>query len=93
MITQWVMQFLHTLATAVFSWASSLIPAPPAFWTDANDAVTTALALVPSSVRYFVPIGPVITAALAVAGMILVLGFIRLGRRVLSLFTGGGGMA
>lgn len=93
MVTQWVMDFLHGLAEGLFSWAAGMLPSPPAFWTDASAAITSAFELIPSSVRYFVPIGPVVTASLAVAGLIVVLGFIRLGRRVLSLFTGGGGMA
>lgn len=93
MIVEWILEFLHGLASTVFGWANSVIPSPPSFWTDAADAMNTAFGSIPAPVKHFVPIAPVVTAALAVVGILTILGFIRLGRRVLSLFTGGGGMA
>lgn len=93
MIVQWMMDFLHGLASTLSSWMNSLLPSPPSIWTDATAAINSVLATVPSALRYFLPLGPVVTAALWVTGLVVTLGLIRLGRRVLSLFTGGGGMA
>jgi len=93
MIVQALMSFLHGLAVAVFGWLHDHLPGAPSFWTDASDAITTAFGMVPSSVRYFVPIGPVVVAGTAMVALIGTLGALRLARRVLSLFTGGGGMA
>lgn len=93
MIVQWIAELLHGLASTLFEWVNVLIPGPPSFFGDAADAINTAFAFVPSSIRYFFPVGPMVAAAAAVMALVVILGTIRLGRRVLSLFTGGGGMA
>lgn len=93
MIFQWILELLHGLAETLFGWVAAIIPSPPGFFADATAAINTAFGFVPSSVRYFFPIGPMVAAAAAVMGLVVVLGTVRLGRRVLSLFTGGGGMA
>ena len=93
MIVEWFLDFLHGLAETLSSWMSGLIPSPPALWTDATSAVNSVFSAVPEPLRFFIPLGPVVTAALWVTGLIVILGLIRFGRRILSLFTGGGGMA
>lgn len=93
MVTQWFLDFLHGLGETLSSWMEGLIPSPPEFWLDATDAINSVFGTVPSALRYFIPLGPVVTAALWVTGLIVGLGLIRFGRRILSLFTGGGGMA
>lgn len=93
MITQWFMEFLHTLAESLFGWLHDHLPGAPGFWTDASSAISSVLGTIPSAVLYFVPVGPVVTATLALLTVIVALGLLRLARRVVSLFTGGGGMA
>jgi hypothetical protein len=93
MITQGFLSLLHGLAVTLVSWMQSVLPSPPSFWTDATDAVSRVVAQVPGSVLWFVPVGPVLAAAAAVLVLVLVFMGVRLARRVLSLFTGGGGNA
>lgn len=93
MITEAFLTFLHGLASAVFGWASDTLPSPPSWVSDLTSGLDTVLGMVPDAVRYFVPLGPAVTVGLAFAGLLVVVGFIRIGRRVLSLFTGGGGNA
>jgi hypothetical protein len=93
MITQWFMTFLHGLAAGLFGWAHNALPSPPTWITDLTGAFSTVLGMVPDSIRYFVPLGPAVTAGLAFAGLVVAVGLIRIGRRVLSLVTGGGGNA
>lgn len=93
MITGALLSFFHGLAVSVFSWLSTHLPAAPTFWTSLTGALNTALGVVPSSIRYFVPLAPVVVAGAALISLIVVLGGLKLARRVLSLFTGGGGMA
>jgi hypothetical protein len=92
-ITEAVMNFLRGLAESVFTWAKNALPTPPGWVQDMTDAVTTMLGVIPDPVRYFVPVGAVIAAGMSFAGVILAIGLVRLARRVLSLFTGGGGNA
>lgn len=91
MIVEAVLTMLHDLAAALFGWLADTLPAAPGFWTDFADAVTTVFAMIPGPVAYFVPIGPAVVAGTALVGLILALGGLRLARRVVSLFTGGGG--
>jgi hypothetical protein len=51
----------------------------------------TVLGMIPDAVRYFVPIGPAVQIGLAFVGLLGALGLLRIARRVLSVFTGGGG--
>lgn len=87
------MDVLHGLAVSLFSFLHGALPAAPQIWADAGDALTTVVGLVPAPVLYFVPVGPVLVAGATVLGIIVAVGLLRLARRVLSLFTGGGGMA
>lgn len=93
MITEAFMSFLHVLAGSLFSSIAALIPDPPTWVTDLNGAWTAALGMVPDGVAYFVPIGAAITVGLFFVGLIATLGLVRMARRVVSLFTGGGGNA
>lgn len=93
MITQWVMDLLHGLAATLSDWMQAIIPAPPQFIADMSGGFTTAYDVVPGSMKYFLPIGPLIVAGTALVGLLVILGAIRFARRVLSLFTGGGGNA
>lgn len=93
MITGWVMGFLHGLAGAVFAWSHDSLPSPPSWIADMTGAFSNALGMVPDAVRYFVPLGPAVDAGLAFVGLVVAAGLIRLGRRVLSLFSAGGGAA
>lgn len=93
MITQAFMTALHGFATTIFAGLGALIPEPPTFWSDIASAVTTAFGIIPDPVRYFVPLGPVVVAGASLVGLLVVLGTLRLARRAVSLFTGGGGMA
>lgn len=93
MITEAVLDFLHALAVGLANFMHDTIPAAPGFVADMTSAFTTALGHIPGPVLWFVPIGPAITTGLALVALILVLGGIQFARRVLSLFTGGGGNA
>lgn len=93
MITQWFMTFLHGLASAVFGWARDTLPAPPSWVSDLTSGVETVVGMVPDALRYFVPLAPAVSVGLALVGLLVAVGLIRVGRRVLSLFTGGGGNA
>ena len=91
MITLYGMLLLHDLADQLFSWGSSNLPGPPGFITDITSAFSTVLGNVGAPVRYFLPIAPVTVAAGTYLALIMALSLVKLGRRVLSLFTGGGG--
>lgn len=93
MVTQWFMEFLHTLAATAFSALSAMIPSPPTFWSDGVSAFNTVLGIVSGPIASFLPLGPVMVAGGAMLGLTVTLGLLRLARRVLSLFTGGGGNA
>lgn len=91
MVTEAVMDFLFSLFDAVFGWLGEHLPTPPTFWSDMTTALTTVTETVESSVLYFLPVGPAITAGLALLALVVGLGLLRLVRRAVSLFTGGGG--
>lgn len=91
MITQWFMGFLHGVAAGLSSWMHGFVPAPPNFIAQLTAGFNTAYAMVPDALKYFLPLAPLVVAGVALVGLMVVLGFIRLARRVLSLFTGGGG--
>lgn len=93
MIIEALMNVLHGLARTVFAGLRAILPSPPGFWSDAARAVNDAFLLIPSPVRHFVPIVPVSAAGVAMVTLIATFGAVRLARRVVSLFTGGGGMA
>ena len=93
MITEAVLDFLHGLAVGLATFLHDSLPAAPAFIADLADAFATAVGYIPGAVLWFVPIGPTIAAGVAVFALVVTLGLLRLARRVLSLFTGGGGNA
>lgn len=87
------MDLLFALFSAVFGWLSTHLPAAPSFWTDMTAAVSTLNSSTSATVQYFLPIGPAIAAGVTLTALIVALGLIRLVRRAVSLFTGGGGAA
>ena len=91
MITEAIMAFLFDLFSAVNGWLSTHLPAAPTFWADMTSALTTLNGSTSATVQYFLPIGPAVTAGVALTALIVALGLIRLVRRAVSLFTGGGG--
>jgi hypothetical protein len=93
MITDLILDFLHSLAVNVFTWARQNLPSPPDFVADITSGFDTVLGVIPQGIRYFVPLGPVVGLGLALVAVLVAVGLIRLARRVLSLFTGGGGNA
>jgi hypothetical protein len=93
MITELILEFFHGLAENMFGWLHASLPTPPGFVEDLSTGVDTVVGLIPHAVRYFVPIGPVAAAGAAFVALLLVVGGLRVARRVLSLFTGGGGQA
>lgn len=93
MITQAIMGFLFSLFSAVFAWLSAHLPAAPTFWSDMTSALGTLNSSTSTTIQYFLPVGPAITAGVALTALIVALGLIRLIRRAVSLFTGGGGAA
>lgn len=84
---------LFALFETLFGWLHDNLPDAPPFWADASTAVTTVLGSVAAPIRWFVPIQPLLAAGIALLTMYVLLGLIRLVRRAVSLFTGGGGMA
>lgn len=93
MITDALLAFLHTLAQALATFLLTSIPVLPGFLSDLTDAFTTVYNTVPGPVKYFLPMSAMVIAGTTLVGLYIVLGFIRFSRRVLSLFTGGGGNA
>lgn len=91
MITEAVLNFLFALAETVLGFVLGLIPEAPDFWVDAAGWIVSVYGSIPSPVLDFVPVVPVLAMAAVVTGIYLVLGGLVLGRRVLSLVTGGGG--
>ncbi len=91
MVTEAIMNAMAGLFGTVVSWLQSILPSPPGFWTDMTTALNTVFVTIPGAVSYFVPIGPVIAAALLLFALYPPLILVRLSRRLLSLFTGGGG--
>lgn len=88
-----ILDFLHGLASTLSGWLKASLPAPPGFVEDLSAGVDTVLGQIPDAVRYFVPLGPVAAAGAAFVSLLLAVGALKFGRRVLSLFTGGGGNA
>ena len=93
MITETVMNLLFDLFSAVSEWTSTHLPAPPSFVADAAAAITSVTASTSATVLYFLPIGPALAIGAAITALVVALGFVKLVRRGVSLFTGGGGAA
>lgn len=91
MITQTFMDFLFDLCSTVFSTLSEHLPAAPPFWEDLVSAFNAVVGATSPTVQYFLPIGPAMTAGALLTALVVALGFVKLLRRVVSLFTGGGG--
>lgn len=88
-----LLEFFHGLASSLFGWLHEALPSPPSFVSDMTSGIDTVLGKIPDAVRYFVPLGPIAAAGAAFVGLLLIVGGLRVARRVLSLFTGGGGNA
>lgn len=93
MIFEAIADALFALASALFGWLSDHLPDAPSWAEDLGDALAQVLGVIPEPVRWFFPLQPAAVAGLALAGLILAAGLLRLVRRVVSLFTGGGGNA
>lgn len=93
MITQTIMGWLFSLFQAVSSWMSTHLPSPPTFWTDAAAALTNVTSTASPTVLYFLPIGPALGIGASITALVVALGLVKLVRRAVSLFTGGGGSA
>lgn len=93
MITNAILVFFHGLAVTVANFLSSVIPAAPSFISQLSSGFTQVYEMIPGPMRNFLPIGPTIAAGGGLVVLIMVLGVVKFARRVLSLFTGGGGNA
>lgn len=93
MVTELIMDALYGLFSAVFAWLGSHLPSPPTFWADMTSALNSVTSATSTTVLYFLPVGPAVAAGVALTALIVALGLIRLIRRAVSLFTGGGGAA
>lgn len=93
MIIEALLNLIHGLISTVTSFISDSIPDAPAFVSDIGPALTSVFELVPKPVLHFVPIVPVITAGAVALGLVVLFGAIKFTRRVISIFTGGGGNA
>jgi hypothetical protein len=92
-LTDAIMGFFFGLFNSLSTWMNTHLPAAPTFWTDMTAALSTLNSSTSATVQYFLPIGPAVAAGIALTALIVLLGFIRLVRRAVSLFTGGGGAA
>lgn len=93
MIVEAIMNLLFGLAEALFAALKAVLPNAPQWVADLADGVTTVLNMIPAAVRWFVPLGPTAAIGLTLAGLFVAAGLLRITRRVVSLFTGGGGNA
>lgn len=93
MIIEAILNLVHGLVTTLVSWISAAIPDAPEFVSEIGPSLTSVFSLIPAPVLHFVPIVPVLTVGAIALGLVVLFGSIRFGRRVLSIFTGGGGNA
>lgn len=91
MIVETIMGFLFDLAKTFFAWLGDHLPEPPNFWADVASAISHVTGATSPTVQYFLPIGPALALGVTVTALIVALGLVKLFRRALSLFTGGGG--
>lgn len=91
MVTEAFLNFLFGIFQSVSTWMSTHLPSPPAFWTDAADAISSVTSSTATTVQWFLPIGPALGVGAAIMGLVVALGLVKLTRRAVSLFTGGGG--
>lgn len=91
MITEAIMQFLFDLFNEASGWMQDHLPAAPTFWADAADALTTLNSHTSATVQWFLPIGPAMGIGVSIMALVVALGLVKLVRRAISLFTGGGG--
>lgn len=91
MITEALLNFLHSIAAGLFGWLHDHLPDPPSFWSDMTDALSIMVGTVSNPLRYFLPIVPLLYAGYVLTGLWIASSSFRLVRRVVSLFTGGGG--
>lgn len=93
MIIEALLDLLYGLAQGLASFLRNALPAGPGYGDQFATAFNSVFALIPAPVIHFVPVVPVFALMTTLFGLIVTLGAIRFARRVLSLFTGGGGNA
>lgn len=93
MIIEALLQLVVALFNSLLSFLGGAIPAAPGWWLEIGAAVDTVLGSVGAPVRHFLPLAPLVTAGMVLWSLQLSLGGLRLARRIVSLFTGGGGSA
>lgn len=93
MIIEAILNLIAGLLGALTQFMANALPAAPTFWVDLSDALDSVVAVVPGPILHMVPVGPALLAAATALTIVLVLGGVRFARRVLSIFTGGGGNA
>lgn len=93
MIIEAILNVVHGLVSTLAAWISAAIPDAPEFVSEIGPALTSVFDLIPGPVLHFVPIVPVLTVGAVALGLVVLFGSIRFVRRVVSIFTGGGGNA
>lgn len=93
MIVEAILNLIVGLFSALLSFLLGALPTAPTFWAEITTAVSTVLGGVGDPVRHFLPLGPLAAAGVSMMLLAMALGVLRLARRVVSLFTGGGGNA
>lgn len=91
MVTEAILNFLFGVFQSLSTWMSEHLPSPPSFWADAADAISTLNSSTSATVQWFLPIGPALAVGTAIMALVVALGLVKLTRRAVSLFTGGGG--
>jgi hypothetical protein len=92
-VVEAIFDLLFGLAEALFSFLASILPAAPTFWTDLATSINELVGLAPDPILNLVPLSASVTVGLALVGILFAVALLKLARRVVSLFTGGGGNA
>lgn len=93
MIIEAILALLFGLFEALLSFMALALPIAPGWWAEIGSAIDVVLGGVGEPIRHFLPLGPLVAAGVILMTLRLTLGGLKLARRALSLFTGGGGMA
>ena len=91
MITEAILNFFAGIFQSMMTWLSTHLPSPPSWLADQTSVLSHLTDALSPTVLYFLPIGPAVAMGLGYVGITLALGILRLTRRGVSLFTGGGG--
>lgn len=91
MIIEAILTLILGLFQALLTFIATALPAAPGFWIQIGVAVTTVMGYVGDPIKHFLPLGQLTIAAAGLFTLAIALGVIRLVRRAVSLFTGGGG--